>query len=146
MATLLAGTQNRWKDSYAAAPVLGLTLRANGEERVKVFDGVALLVNAGIDAPTVAPTCAAGSAGGSLTNGKFVAYRYVYAATIRYPYVENAITAGGSPAPRSNPSPRSAVFTVTATGKCVVTVTGTTRLDIDRIWIYRTNQFSTSAD
>lgn len=145
MAILSADVQNRWKDSYASSPQVKLTVRANSEEKTQLITPQGLLVRAGFDAPTVAPTCAAGTSG-SLTSGKFVAYRYVYASS-RYPFVDNVVTGGdGMLYPRSNPSPASSVFTVTATGAVTLTVTKTTRSDVDLIWVYRTAQADTTEE
>lgn len=137
MAVLINSPQTRWRDSYASAPEIRLTLRSNGEEAISIFDGQANLVPAGIDAPTAIPICIEeGTSGGSLSG--YYCYRIVYAATSRYPYVENAVTGGGSVAPRSNPGPSSTAFLAGTSGRTVVTIVGTSRADIDRIWVYRT--------
>lgn len=129
--------QNRWKDSLSpSGTTVRLTLRANGEEQTQVIPPNLGMIQAGFAAPTVAPTLAAGPGGGSLTTGTFVGYMYVYASS-HYPFVDNAVTGGGELWPRSNPSPPSAVFTVTSSGSVIVTVTKTTRSDVDNIWIYR---------
>ena len=108
-ATIISSAvQKRVKDSYASSPVLGLTVRANGEEGVKVLDYRGTMYPAYLVAPTVAPTVA-DSGAGNLTNGQYIAYVYCYAATTAFPFVENANSMGGSIAPRSNPGPASAV-------------------------------------
>ena len=138
MGVVLSNIQSSWRDSYAASPETGLTLRANGEEKVLVWDGISTFVNAGFDAPSIAPAISV-SSGGTLEAGKFYAYVYVYAATTRYPFVENAVTAGGSVAPRSNPSPSSVAAATTSVNKTVnLTIPTSNRSDVDRIWIYRT--------
>src|SRR4051812_25854637 len=110
-ATLSTSNQTRWKDSFAASGKVGLTLRANGEEPVQVFTQDRQLVAAGFDAPTVAPTVADGGAG-SLTAG-YVAYAYCYASS-NYANVEALVAAGGEEWPKSNPSPASATYSITA--------------------------------
>lgn len=132
--------QSRWKDCFASSPRVRLTLRTNGEEETKVLTPQNAMVKAGFVAPTVAPT---GTIAGVGING-YVVYRYVYASS-RYPFVDNAVTGGGEVWPRSSPSPASAVIhpvndTVT------LTVTKTTRSDVDWIWIYRTAIKTTSAE
>lgn len=148
MITLSSNSQSRWKDSLAAAPSINLCLIANGEEKTQVITGKGNIVRAGFDAPTVAPTVVDVGAG-NLVNGKFAGYVYVYAATSRYPLVQTATAAGSSVAPRSNPSP-SFIFNYGVTGgvhagnrRVLVTVTKTDRQDIDKIWIYRTQEFDT---
>ncbi len=75
-----------------------------------------------------------------------MAYTYVYASS-RYPFVPNAVTGNGELFPRSNPSPASAAHQAGgANKKFVVTLTKTTRSDVDKIWIYRTAVFTTSAE
>lgn len=140
---LTSGGQTLIKNSYASAPSLNLTLICNGEEPTSIFDSLGNLLVAGIDPPTVAPSVVDAGSGGSLVAG-YVAYRYVYAATRRYPFVENVTAAGGSVAPRSNPSDSSAPFLCVVNHKNTITLTKTTRSDIDKIWIYRTETFATA--
>lgn len=143
---LLVAPQTRWKDSYASSVRCQCTLRANGEEPVMVFTNNGTLVQAGFDAPTAAPTCAITAAGTGHIAAGYVAYYYVYASS-QYPNVEAIITAGGETWPRSNPSPVSATFHVTPTNSSVnVTVTQTTRSDVDYILIYRTLTQTTAAE
>lgn len=137
MQIISSTVQNRWKDSLSpSGSTVRLTLRANGEELTQVIPPNLGMVQAGFAAPTAAPTCVAGPNGGTLTTGTFIGYMYVYASS-HYPFVDNAITGGGELWPRSNPSPPSAVFTVTSSGSVTITVTKTTRSDVDNIWIYR---------
>lgn len=141
ISTIIATPQKRCKDSFASSPTVGLAVRANGEEGVKVIDFRGNVFPAYFAAPTVAPTVADGGSG-SMTNGKYVAYVYVYAATKSFPYVENAVSIGGSIAPRSNPSPASSTYNITGTGdrQLTITVTGVaTTTGIDKIWIFRTS-------
>lgn len=147
MPVLISTAQSRHKDVYAPASDLGLTLRSNGEEAVKVIDDKLNVVLAGILPPTATPTVAdAGS--GNLTNGKWVVYQYVYAATTHYPFVFDPNPAGGSEAPRSNGSPSSNAYQITGAGdrKTDVTVAYTTRTDISEIWLYRTALFDTQTE
>lgn len=139
--------QKKRKNCYASAPTLDLTLITNGEEANTLLDGQGNLIKAGIEAPTVAPTISDNSAG-NLTEDKWITYRYVYAASSKYPFVENTTAAGGSVAPRSNPSPRSSAFQIaggapTGNRKLNVTIPKSTRSDIDEIWVYRTADFDT---
>lgn len=141
---IISDAQNRIKDCFASSQLIDLTVRSNGEEKTKVIDAQGSVVVAGLEAPTVAPTLTIGTATG-LTPSKYVAYRYVYAATARYPLVQNAVTGGGSLAPRSNPSPLQSILTDAAVGgkKINVTITKSLRPDINRIWIYRTDYYDT---
>lgn len=145
MPTIISTAQTRHKDAYAPASDLGLCLRANGEEKVKVIDSNQNVVTAGLPAPTVAPSAANGGSG-TLPANKWCAYQYVYAATTRYPFVFSTLTGGGSDAPRSNPS-ASDTHQIAGTDQEVdVTVTYTTRADISEVWLYRTNFFDTEAE
>lgn len=146
--TIITGAQSRWKDSYAYSPEIGLAVRANGEETVKIIDPAGGVIEAKLTAPTVAPTIALGSSGGITgQNGKYVAYAYTYASTTQFPFVEGGIAFNGKIAPRSNPSPASTVFNMTDDDKKInVTVTKTTDTLIDEIWIFRTAFMGTSAE
>lgn len=147
LTTIISSAQQRSKDSYAASATVGLCLRSNGEETVKVIDAKGRVFLAGITPPTVAPTVA-DSAAGTLTNGKWVAYAYVYASTL-FPFVETDNAIDGKLYPRSNASPASTGFQVGVTGGVVagaraltVTVTKTTTTEIDVIWVFRTALFA----
>lgn len=143
MPTIVAtDIQTSWKDSYASSSPIGLTLRANGEEPVEVYTTTKSLVPAGFEAPTVAPTVADGGAG--VLPAGYCAYAYVYASS-QYPGVNAVITAGGFLYPKSNPSPASSVYTITANHQNIVTVTKSERSDSDIIFIYRTTIVDTSA-
>lgn len=128
----------RRKPTMASSPVVGLTVRGNGEERMKVLDNHGGIFNAEIPAPTVAPTVT-GDGTGNLTHNKWWGYVYVYAATRRYPNVENINSIGGSLAPRSNPSP---ITTKRAANpgnrQFELELTKPTRADLNEIWIFRT--------
>lgn len=140
-----ANPQTRWPDCLRPSPQVRLTLRTNGEQRTGVLPPNSSAVQAGFDAPTVAPTVADANSG-TYGTSDYVAYRYVYASS-RYPFVDNAVTGGGQLWPRSSPSPTSATHVAGgASKKYVVTVTKTTRSDVDKIWIYRTAIFTTAAE
>lgn len=144
---VIGDNQVRIKDSYAPAPIIDLTLRSNGEEKVMVMDSLGQFVRAGIEAPTVAPVATINLVTPGLTQSKWIVYRYVYAATSRYPLVENAITAGGQISPRGNPSPPSvAINTPAAPSSVDLVLTKLPRLDVDRIWLYRTAYYDTQAE
>lgn len=142
---IITGTQKRSKDSYASSPVVGLALRANGEETVKIIDAKGNVYEAGITAPTVPPAIS-DDGPGLLPNGKWAAYLYVYASS-RFPFVESDLAINGRLYPRSNPSPAEA-YQVTGAGsrKNEVEVTKTTAAGIDIIWIFRTPFFDTELE
>jgi hypothetical protein len=134
------------KPSFASSPIVGLTVRANGEETVSVLDMNGNMLDAIIPVPTAAPTLTQNADTGKLSPNKWYGYAYVYAATSRYPFVENDNSMGGSVAPRGNPSP---VATLQSNGSgCSAHLVMPTfnRSDIDQIWIFRTSAFSTSAE
>lgn len=135
---------NRTKPTLASSPILGLTIRATGEETTKLLDNHGNQFDAGIPAPTTQVTVA-DNGSGNLTNGKFVGYTYVYASTLRYPFVENANSMGGSVAPRGNPFPTGEVYEITGSGNRQVrlTLTKSTRADLNEIWVFRTTLFDT---
>jgi hypothetical protein len=136
--TVITNLQNRAKNSFAFSSDIGLMVVANGEEDVAILTTANTLVRAGIEAPTAAPTVVIDGAG-DLTDTKWMIYRYVYAATTAYPLVENFQDINGNFSPRSNPSPVSVTFQITGgNSQNEVTVTGTTRADITKIWIFRT--------
>lgn len=147
MRIVIGDNQVRVKDCYAPAPDINLTLRSNGEEPVMVMDSLGQFVRAGIEAPTAAPlTAVVVIAAPGFAQPTWLCYRYVYAATQRYPLVENAVTAGGNQSPRSNSSPSATVNITVANRGVDVTVTKTQRLDITKIWVYRTDFFTTQAE
>lgn len=142
MITLSNNSQSRWKDSVASASSIDLCLIANGEEKTQVLTSKGNIVLAGFEPPTVAPSIVDVGAG-DLTNASYAGYAYVYAATSRYPTVQSNQAAGGNVSPRSNVSP-STVYQFTGVGNrsVSVTTTKTDRQDVDKIWIYRTQLFS----
>jgi hypothetical protein len=144
MPVIATGIQTRWKDCFASSERVKLTLRTNGEEATFVIDPYGSMVQAGFDAPTVDPTLAV-SVGGSLTASSWYAYRYVYASS-NYPNVDNAVTvADGELWPRSNPSDYASAVTTGVNKTITITVTKTTRSDVDKILVYRTEAFSSQA-
>lgn len=145
MSLLISSTeQTRWKPCFEPSARAGVTLVTNGENPNRVYADNRQIVQAGFDAPTVAPTVADGGAG-TLGTG-YVVYRYCYASSL-YPNVEAIVPAGGEEWPKSNPSPASATFHITpASHQNVVTVTKTTRSDVDWIFVYRTAIKSTAAE
>lgn len=155
---IISNAQQVCRDTFASAPSIDLVLRANGEDKVSIIDPLGNVFPAGFDAPTIAPLVAAGSTSGldwtvgtTFTGTVYWQYRYVYVAKTRYTLVQNAVTGGGSPAPRSNPSPSVGGATPVpinnssnADKSRVVTVVPSQRNDISHIWIYRTNVWDTA--
>lgn len=138
---IISNAQTRWKDSIASSPTLGLAVRSNGEERVKVIDSFGNVYNASLDAPTVAPTLSLVTASG-MTDGWY-GYAYAYASS-KFPFVE-ASAIGGKLYPRSNPSP-SETIEITGNDHVEVEVTKTTNTLIDEIWVFRTERFATELE
>ena len=147
MDTILTGTQSRYRDSYAFSPQCGLVVRANGEETVQVINSNGVVYPAGITPPTVAPTVASAGSG-VLPVSQYMVYVYVYAAKATFPLINSAVAVNGSLAPRSNQSPNSLPFQISATipGQNTVTVTCSPLSWIDTIWIFRTNAFATDIE
>ncbi len=144
LTTIISGAQSRGKDSYSSSPSVGLALRANGEEQVKVINAAGQVFRAGIDAPTVAPTPTAAS-GGSIPDG-WRAYVYVYASS-RFPFVKADLAINGLLYPRGNQSPYTAVHFTGGNNQITAgTVTKTTAAGIDTIWIFRTAGFSSQLE
>jgi hypothetical protein len=137
--TIISSAQSRVKDSMAASPSVGLVLRANGEEVGKVIDARGNVYPAGFDAPTVAPTFA--NSGTGLTG--YYAYVYVYASSL-FPFV-SATAINGNLFPRSNPSPVGTTALLANNGQ-ICTVTKTTAVGIDLIWLFRTATYPTAIE
>lgn len=131
---------------YAPVPSIDLTLICNGEQQVSVMDCLGNFVQAGFDAPTVAPTVTSTSIAGTWPTQSYWNYVYVYAARGKYPLVQSTLTTNGSFAPRSNMSPTAQANSTTNTNKWNVSVPTSSRADIDTIWIYRTGVFNTAAE
>lgn len=140
---LSTSNQIKWKDCYASSAQVGLTLRCNGEEPTLVYTPERALVQAGFDAPIVAPVIS--NAGAGLLPAGYYCYAYVYASS-KYPNVEAIIAAGGYLYPKSNPSPASAAFSTAANRQNNVTVQKSDRSDVDFIFVYRTAVKSTAAE
>jgi len=148
MPTIIVSTDiaGNVKPSFASSSLVGLTVRANGEEKTKVLDLNGNMVEAEFPTPTVQPTLSLNGGTSQAANAnKWMSYVYVYAATSRYPLVENDVSIGGSLAPRGQPSPH-ATIQIDATGQQVhieTTAPPIDRPDIDQIWIFRTVAFAT---
>lgn len=143
--TVLGDVQTRTKDSFAGSSVVGLCLRANGEETVKVIDARGNVFRAGIEAPTVPPTIADDTSG-ALPNAKWAAYLYIYVAS-QFPFVESDLSIDGQLWPRGNPSTAVAYqFTGSGDRQVTVTVTKTTTSGVDKIWIFRTGFFDSTGE
>lgn len=151
MATIIVSTDiaGNVKPSFASSPLVGLTVRANGEEKTKMLDMNGNMYEAQFPTPTTAPVLALGTAPSMLPNAnKFASYVYLWAATQRYPLVENDVTIGGSVAPRGPKSPR-ATIQIDATGKSVLITADAPpadRPDLDQVWIFRTVFFDTAVE
>lgn len=130
-----------WKNSYASSGEARVSLRVNGEEHGVVIDGNGRVARAGFNAPTVAPT-PTDTGAGSVPSG-YIYYAYAYASG-QYPFVESAITAGGSVFPRSNPSPNAVIYS-SGSREVSVRATCSPRGDVDTIFVYRTVPQPTSA-
>lgn len=146
MPVIIATVQTRVKDTVASSPVVGLAVRANGEERTQVIDRNGNVTPAEITAPTNAPALS-NQAGGTLTQLRWYAYRYVYAASKNYPLIENEFSINGAIYPRGNPSPKASIQVPNTANRTIrVTVDFTARTDIDKIWIFRTAAYTTQAE
>lgn len=146
--TIISNPQTRIKDTYACSPTVGITVRANGEEATSIINSNGVDVQlAGITPPSDPPNLNLTAVGsGNLTNNTYVAYVYVWAATVAYPFVNSTLSINGSLAPRSNPSPNAAIHITGGASNVNVTVFNTTRTDITEIWIFRTEYFTTSTE
>jgi hypothetical protein len=144
LTTIISSAQKRVKDAYAGSPTVGLALRSNGEERVKIIDRSGNVWNAEIPIPTVTPTAVA-AAGAGLPTGQWAAYVYAYASN-KYPFIENAVSINGQLWPRSNQSAFASVQVSGGNLRVNVTVTKTTLALISHIWIFRTTWYSTQAE
>lgn len=151
MATIIVSTDiaGNVKPSFASSPLVGLTVRANGEENTKVLDMNGKMFDAQFPTPPNPPNLTLVAGVGQLPNAnKFACYVFVWAATQHYPLVENDITIGGSVAPRSPKSPR-ATIQIDATGKHVQVIANAPpagRTDLDQVWIFRTVFFPTAVE
>jgi len=145
LTSIITGTQKRSKDSFASSPVVGLAVRANGEEKVKVIDSRGNVYLAGLQVPSVVPSIADDGVG-LLPNNQWAAYVYVYASS-RFGFVETDSAINGKLYPRGNPSPpRTYRYTGAGSRKILGTVTKTTQAGVDVIWIFRTAFFATEIE
>lgn len=145
ISTIIATAQKRVKDSIASSPAVGLALRSNGEETVKVIDVRGNVYEAGFSAPTVAPAVTTITGGGTMSAG-YRAYLYAYASS-KFPFVETDLAINGKLYPRSNASPITVSGLFPANGKVTAgTVTKTIAVGIDIIWLFRTAVFATAIE
>lgn len=133
-------------DSIAYSGDVELAIRANGEEITSIIDIAGNTYPAVIPAPVTAPTLNGTAALATALVDGFYAYRYVYAATKRYPLVDAGIGIGGSISPRGNPSPTLVVNPTAGPKSVTINVAYASRLDISEIWIFRSVMYTTSAD
>ena len=144
ISTIIATAQSRIKDSVSSAPSVGLALRSNGEEKVKVIDSNGNVYDAGFAAPTVAPTL--NTTAGGLCGTGYRAYIYVYASS-RFPFVGSTRAINGRLWPRSNQSLIAvADFSGANHQLTTSTVTKPNVTGIDTIWIFRTALFGSSTE
>lgn len=151
MATVIVSTDiaGNVKPSFASSPLVGLTVRANGEENTKVLDLNGNMYDAQFPTPTNPPVLSLGTGVAMLPHAnQFTCYVYVWAATQHYPLVENDQTFGGSVAPRGPKSPR-ATIQMDPTGESIEITADdppVNRPDLDQVWIFRTVFFDTAAE
>jgi hypothetical protein len=131
MSVVITGLQNRVKNSAAYAQEIGLMLIANGEEPPYLLSQNGEQIPAGIQPPTFIPTVADGGSG-TLTNGDWVVYMFVYVMENIFPLVAAVIY--------SNPSPESAPYQIAGSGtrQNTVTVKYSSSSLVTSIYIYRT--------
>lgn len=143
---IIATTQTRSKDSYAASPTTGLVVRANGEESVCVIDARGNVWPGGIPSPSVSPTAADAGVSGTLPQNMWYGYVYTYASA-RFPFVQSDNPINGLLYPYSFPSSDvEAQVTFSGGGQITGTVTGTTNTIVTTIWLFRTAAFSTMVE
>lgn len=146
MITLSDNEQSERRASVKYCDDLKIAVIADGENITRMIDVAGNLYPAGIPEATVAPSAVNGAAAADRVPNGFYAYSYVFAAKNRYPYLDAGKAHFGSIAPRGNPAP---YFIHNVTGgprRVTVTVTGSDRLDIDQIILYRSTMWPTSAD
>lgn len=146
MQLLISNPQNVTKDCLVAVPKIDLTVRTNGEENVMVKDAVGNFYAAGLTSPSVAATLATTSGANVFALGVYWYYAYVYVAKDLFPLVENAITGGGSSAPRSNPSPLFAQNSNSDRKVRDLHFTPSPQTGISHIWVYRSGFFTTAQE
>lgn len=134
-------------DSIAYAGDMELAVRANGEEVTSIIDTAGNFYPAGIPIPTFTPTLNASAAIANTLEAGFYAYRYVYAATARYPLVDAGIGIGGSISPRGNPSATFVVESVApGPNRITINLQYNDRLDVTELWVFRSVKYTTAAD
>lgn len=139
--------QNRAPDSIEYATDLKVAVRANGEERTSFIDLAGNIYPAEIPAAVNAPTFVGLTvAANGLTPVGFYGYRYVFAATTRFGFLDGGKAIGGSIAPRGNPSPSLIVNMNVNLNYVNLTLPTNSRKDITEMWIFRTTNYATSAD
>lgn len=146
MITLSSNVQSERRDCIVVCSDLQIAIRANAEEVTSMIDIAGNMYPAGIPVPEVAPGLALGAAAADRLANGWYGYSYVYAAKNRYPYLDAGKAMQGSIAPRGNPAPIAVINVTGGPRRVVVTVTGSDRLDIDQIIIYRTTMWATQAE
>lgn len=145
--TLSTKIQNTVPDSIVYAEDLQIAVRANGEQRVSFIDLAGNIYNAEIPQPVNAPTFTGLTVSAvGITPVGFYGYKYLYAATSRYPLVNGGKAIGGSIAPRGNPSPSTVVNMNVNLNFVNLTLSVCDRKDISELWVFRTLNYPTSAD
>jgi hypothetical protein len=134
------------KPCFASSPVVGLTVRSNGEEPLMVLDPHGNIFEASMPQGTTGPTVTNQGANAVFEPNKWAGWAYVYASEAFYPFVENEVAIGGSLAPRGNPSPAT-TSQINGSGQAKrVAIPQNSRKDIDRIWVFRTEFFTTQQE
>lgn len=144
MIILSENIQSERRDCIVWCDNIKIGMRANAEEKTSMIDIAGNMYPAGIPVPTAAPTASNSTTGATRVADGFYGYAYIYAAKNRYPYLDASKAMQGSIAPRGNPSP---ILIHQVTGgprRVIVTVTGSSRLDVDQIIIYRTVRWATA--
>jgi hypothetical protein len=147
MATVVVSTDiaGNVKPTFATAPTVGLTVRANGEESPTVLGADGSQHSIFLPSANTAPVIEDDSVVAEMVGlaNKWAGWTYVYASVAFYPFVENAVAIGGSVAPRGNPNLQTA-HQITADEQGVtLEIPQVSRDDIDEIWIFRTEFFDT---
>lgn len=146
MITLSSTIQSERRDCIVVCSDLQIAIRANGEEVTSMVDIAGNMYPAGIPVPETEPGLALGAVVGTALANGYYCYAYVYAAKNRYPYIDAGKAMRGSIAPRGNPSDFTTINVTGGPRKVNVTLTGSSRLDIDQIIIYRTVMWSSAED
>lgn len=126
-------------------PIVGTNIPGNSTIAT-VTDATHGILSANATAGGAGISAVLGDTNTGLLQNQFAGYVYVYAATTRYPFVENDISVNGSLAPRGNPSPYATIQTDGSGTGINISVPQSTRADIDSIWIFRTEFFTALVD